>query len=219
VSQNAELELFRLAVAAVVLGYASIKDLRTRTVKNTVWIILAVIGFALLPLQIVLDHQPLYYLAAVAPILAILSDVYWDSPESSAMSKYVSFAKYAIAVALVVILAFLWGSQSGFRPFLAIPIMMLFIVVLYMTDVIAGGADAKALLSLSILFPVYPLLQGLPFLHGSSSGQLVLPFSFVILVNTAIIIALFMPLMFLTRNLAAKEFRFPQGFVGYKMDL
>ena len=71
-SQNAELELFRLAVAAVVLGYASIQDLRTRTVKNTVWIVLAVIGFALLPVQIVLDHHPLYYLAAVAPILAIL---------------------------------------------------------------------------------------------------------------------------------------------------
>ena len=133
------------------------------------------------------------------------------------MSKYAPFMKYAVAVVLIVILALLWGDQTGFRPFLAVPVMMLFVVVMYMLDVIRGGADAKALLSLSILFPVYPLLQGLPVLHGTSSGQLLFPFSFVILVNAAIIVA-FTPLVFLIRNLAAKEFRFPQGLLGYKID-
>lgn len=216
-SHNAELELLRLMFATGLLGYAALQDIRTRSVKNLVWIVLAIVGFALVPVQIAIDRQPFYYLAIFAPVLAILSDVYWEAPGGSLIAKYASAAKYSTAIVLIVVLALLWGDRVGFRSFLAVPVMMLFVVVMYMLDIIRGGADAKALLSLSILFPVYPMLQGFPALHGSSSAQLVFPFSFVILVNAAIIVA-FMPLAFLVKNLAVKEFRFPQGLLGYRMD-
>jgi preflagellin peptidase FlaK len=97
--------------------------------------------------------------------------------------------------------------------------MMLVVVVLYILDVIRGGADAKALIALSIMFPFYPNLGPFP-LIGADNWQVEVffPFSFVILVNAAIVVA-FMPLVFLARNLVAREFKSPQGFLGYKLDV
>ena len=212
------LSLVRLAPAVIVLAYASMLDWRTRRVPNVYWIALSLAGLALIPIQLLVDEMDLKYLLITVPILVILSDVYWSSEEGGPLDKYMPFAKYAVAAVAIVALAYLWGTDEYFQHFLALPIMMLFIVILYMLDIIRGGADAKALLSLTILFPFYPALGSLPFLHSDTpSAEIVFPFSFVILVTAAVVVVV-LPLGFLAKNIASKDFEFPLAFVGYRMD-
>lgn len=208
----------RLILSLSVLAYASFLDLRTRKVPNVYWIGLGVAGLGLILVQLYVDDMPIEYLLIFVPILAILADVYLGSEEETTRAKLTTFGKYALALGSILALAYQYGGDEYFQHLLAIPIIMLFVVVMYMLDIVRGGADAKALISLSILFPFYPAFGSLPFIHGeTSAAETLLPFSFSILVNAAIIVAL-TPLVFLARNLSRKEFAFPLGLLGYKLD-
>ena len=208
----------RLVLSLSILAYASFLDLRTRKVPNVYWIGLGVAGLGLILVQLYVDDMPTEYLLVFVPILAILADVYLGSEEETTRAKLTTFGKYALALGSILALAYQYGGDEYFQHLLAIPIIMLFVVVMYMLDIVRGGADAKALISLSILFPFYPAFGSLPFIHGeTSAAETLLPFSFSILVNAAIIVAL-TPLVFLARNLSRKEFAFPLGLLGYKLD-
>ena len=208
----------RLVLSLSILAYASFLDLRTRKVPNVYWIGLGVAGLGLVLVQLYVDDMPIEYLLVFVPILAILADVYLGSEEETTRAKLTTFGKYALALGSILVLAYQYGGDEYFQHLLAIPIIMLFVVVMYMLDIVRGGADAKALISLSILFPFYPAFGPLPFIHGeTSAAETLLPFSFSILVNAAIIVAL-TPLVFLARNLSRKEFAFPLGLLGYKLD-
>lgn len=208
----------RLVLSLSVLAYASFLDLRTRKVPNVYWIGLGMAGLGLILVQLYVDDMPIEYLLVFVPILAILADVYLGSEEETTRAKLTTFGKYALALGSILALAYQYGGDEYFQHLLAIPIIMLFVVVMYMLDIVRGGADAKALISLSILFPFYPAFGSLPFIHGeTSAAETLLPFSFSILVNAAIIVAL-TPLVFLARNLSRKEFAFPLGLLGYKLD-
>lgn len=208
----------RLVLSLSILAYASFLDLRTRKVPNVYWIGLGVAGLGLILIQLYVDDMPIEYLLVFVPILAILADVYLGSEEETTRAKLTTFGKYALALGSILALAYQYDGDEYFQHLLAIPIIMLFVVVMYMLDIVRGGADAKALISLSILFPFYPAFGSLPFIHGeTSAAETLLPFSFSILVNAAIIVAL-TPLVFLARNLSRKEFAFPLGLLGYKLD-
>jgi preflagellin peptidase FlaK len=208
----------RLVLSLSILAYASFLDLRTRRVPNIYWIGLGAAGLGLIFVQLFVDEMPIEYLLVFVPILAILADVYLGSEEETIRAKLTTFGKYALALGSILVLAYQYGSDEYFQHLLAIPIFVLLVVVMYMLDIVRGGADAKALISLSILFPFYPVFGTLPFLHGEiSAAETLLPFSFSVLVNAAIIVAL-TPLVFLARNLSRREFAFPLGLLGYKLD-
>jgi len=211
---------FGLLIAICILAAASVLDIRTRKVGNRYWISMAAIGLALLPVWLAVDDERWEYLWIAVPILAILSDVYWDAPQGSKLDKYGPYVKYALAVVAIVILGYLWGKDPYFQHLLAVPIMMLVIVALYMLDLIRGGADAKALISLSVLFPFYPQIASMPLIHAETeSATVVFPFSFTILVNAAIIVALIVPFAFLLGNLFARDLRLPNSLFGRKVDV
>ena len=226
---NAEaVSAFRLLVALAILAVASVLDVRTRKVGNTYWILMAGIGLVLLPVQIFVDNERLIavdepprwaYLWVIVPILAVLADVYLEGKPGSRFEKLGPALKYAVAIIAVIVLAYTWGSETLFQHYLAVPIMMLVVVALYMLDFIRGGADAKALISLSILFPFYPEVAGLPWIQGETElSTIVFPFAFTVLVNAAIIVAIFVPLGFLLKNVFAGDFRFPNAFLGLRME-
>jgi preflagellin peptidase FlaK len=218
VDSSETLSLLRLAPAIIVLAYASVLDWRTRRVPNTYWIALSLVGLALIPIQLLVDEADPKFLLIMVPILVILSDVYWGSEKEGPLAKYMPVAKYAVAVVAIVALAYLWGTDEYFQHFLAVPMMMLLIVVMYMLDVIRGGADAKALLSLSILFPFYPALGSLPILHSDAPpADIIFPFSFIILITAAVVVVV-LPLGFLAKNLVSRDLQFPLAFLGYRME-
>jgi preflagellin peptidase FlaK len=213
------MDAIRLVSAIAILAFASALDWRTRKVPNIYWVLMGGIGLVLIPIQVLADGEDPAYILVLIPVFAILADVYLDSDEETTWARYAPFVKYAIAVLSMVLLAMYLGDDEYFQHLLAVPGMMLLIVALYMLDVIRGGADAKALLSLAVLFPFYPGFDSLPVLSADSpSAEILFPFTFVVLVTAAIIVALF-PLAFLMFNLARGDSKFPYSLLGYRIPL
>ncbi len=218
VEPTENLSLVQFMVSFAILAYASTLDWRTRKVPNVFWMTLAAIAVALLCARVAIDDAPIGYLLVLVPIAAILSDVYLDTESEGALAKMAPPLKYGTAIASVIVLAYMWGDDPYFQRLLAVPILMIVIVLMYMFDVIRGGADAKAFMSLAIMFPFYPVLGDLPLIQAHAElADLVFPFAFVVLVNAALVVVV-LPLVFLAKNLAAGEVAFPQAFVGYRMD-
>lgn len=180
------------------------------------WIALSAIGLVLVPVGIAVDEEPARYLLVAIPILAILADVYWDVGEKSSSGRYAPHVKYAIALVSIVSLGYLWGEEEYFQHLLGIPVIMIVIAAMYMLDMIRGGADAKALMALSIVFPFYPRIAGLPFIEAETESlEILFPFSFTVLINAAIVMAL-VPVVFFVKNAVRGDIRFPQMFLGYR---
>lgn len=208
-----------LVFTIVVLGYASRLDWRTRRVRNPVWIVLSAVGLVFLAVRVLIEEQPIEYLFISLPILAILADVYLDPDSSGPVARAHPALKYGAAIAMTVAMALVWHDSQYFLHLLAIPVLMILVVLMYALDVIRGGADAKALLSLAIMFPFLPEVGGLPILTPEYwITGVMFPFTLVVLIDAAILVAV-LPIAFLVRNILSREFLFPQLFLGYKKDI
>jgi len=103
-----------------------------------------------------------------------------------------------------------FDSQGIYLAF--IPIMILLMYMLFQLRVIFGGADAKALMSISILTPFWPSHLFTPLYRSY------LPFPWVIFSNS-IILFLVIPITLLIYNLYHRNLVFPHCLLGYKMSL
>ena len=120
-----------------------------------------------------------------------------------------------IGVALLIIQALTIGFENLYY-LLFIPIMIGLIYGFYQFRLIFGGADAKALMSLSILVPVYPTISQFPIL--TSGMPPIMPAPWIIFSNS-VIIFLVIPLSLLIYNLIKRDVAFPHVFLGYTMSV
>jgi len=162
------LNIIRLVVGVVILGYASYTDIKTRRASNILWVIMGIIGAVLLVIQ---------YL-------------YTDSFDAGRIA-YLVF----------------------------IPIMIIMVYVMFQLRLIFGGADAKALMALSILLPL-PTLSWIPASLNLNLplGETKLPYCWGVFIN-ALLLFLFVPITLLIFNILKRDFKFPHCFIGYKMSL
>ena len=113
---------------------------------------------------------------------------------------------------LLIIQYFTIGFENIF--YLAfIPIIIIFMYVLFNLRLIFGGADAKAIMALAILAPLEPEILHLPLWSES-----VMPFSWIIFSN-AVILFILIPLSLLIYNIIKKNLEFPYCILGYKMSV
>lgn len=97
-----------------------------------------------------------------------------------------------------------------------IPIMIVMVYIMFQLRLIFGGADAKALMALSILLPL-PTINWVPSLN-LPLGETTLPYCWGVFIN-ALILFLFIPVALLVFNITQRNLKFPHCILGYKMSV
>lgn len=208
-----------VASALSVFFVASVEDLREREVSDILWIVLGAVAFAIAAYSVYsgyLQLPGLSYLLFLPPLyLFIDMFVDWEGliGRAGMIVRYVVAAVFFIP-AFALSVNDLGAIQATIVA--SITAWILLIMLLYKIDVIKGGADAKALITLSVLFPFYPAT-----LFGPGQplySALTFPFWISVLMMGAIF-SLIVPVYFFFRNAAKGNVRMPNMFLGYRKDL
>ncbi|MCX6652861.1 MAG: hypothetical protein NT137_05850 [Methanomassiliicoccales archaeon] len=211
------LDLLRLGVALVICLLASYSDWRTRVAKDGYWLVMGVVGLTLIATELVLASANWLYFLFLFPIGFVFVDLFWDRKGMLEDGiNPVPIVLYALGIATLAYLFVNLKDEVLFWRLAAVLVMFAIIFLLYQFDIIKGGADAKGLMALSILFPAYPIIEGLPLIHITSDlATVVFPFSLLVLFNAALL-SIAVPLGLLFYNAAKKEVRLPAMLLGYR---
>lgn len=224
-----DLDLPRAVVGLGFLLVAAAMDWRRRRVRDEVWIAFGAVALAIVEVDLISGAAwPLHLLPAATAILYF--GVFFGREMWGEEGFEFRPLRLAIHLAVPLFIALAWigtegdvESRGAFFRLLTMPAMIVVAHGLYQFGLLRGGADAKAVMAVALLFPgVYPHLASFPVLATSPIVEPVLavwfPFSFVVLLNAALLF-LVVPILFLTRNAAAGQVRFPQAMLGYRVPL
>ncbi|HNU36359.1 MAG TPA: A24 family peptidase C-terminal domain-containing protein, partial [Methanomassiliicoccales archaeon] len=166
------------------------------------------------------DGAPWIFLVCLALITLVFVDLLRD--RRGVFEDGVNLAPLVLFILTLLAFGYLSLEHFGegrYWTMLTIPLLIVFFFVMYQLDVIKGGADAKALIALSLLFPAYPELAGLPLLELNDPASLnILPFPVLLLFNGAIL-TLLVPIGMLLVNLVRRDIRFPLMLFGTRMSI
>jgi preflagellin peptidase FlaK len=210
----------RLAIAVAVLIYGSYTDWKTRTASDTCWIVMGIAGLAFLALDILDRGEDLTYLLMLIPIGWLFFDLLIDRKglfESGI--NYLPIGLYAVSIAILGYMVYAFNGEAYLWALISIPLLFLLYFILYIFGVIKGGADAKALIALSLLVPTYPILGSLPIVDlPSDVAQYVMPFSLLSLFYGALL-TIVVPIYYLLVNIVRGDRKFPSMLFGVRMDM
>jgi preflagellin peptidase FlaK len=211
------LDLLRLGVALVICLLASYSDWKTRVAKDGYWLVMGVVGLTLIAIELALANANWLYFLFLFPIGFVFVDLFWDRKGMLEDGiNPVPIVLYALGIATLACLFVNLKDEVLFWRLAAVLVMFAIIFLLYQLDIIKGGADAKALMALSVLFPAYPIIDGLPLIHITSDlATVVFPFSLLVLFNAALL-SIAVPLGLLFYNASKKEVRLPAMLLGYR---
>ncbi len=228
------LNISRFIVGILILCYASFSDIKTRRVKNSVWIVLGATGAAILFVELLQrdinpDLKPIYILTIIPIIILFMYFLTceWviDFGSNKINWPWVILIVIGILTILYQFYTFwvdFWFNLLYLKLFSVIILIFVF-YIFYLTGLLHGGADTKAMMAISILVPFYPKFDVYPIMETSfgittAILELVFPYALIILFN-AVIIAIFIPIGFAFYNISKGNIKFPHLFVGYKMAL
>jgi preflagellin peptidase FlaK len=208
--------LLKVMIALAALVLAAWADWRTREASDAYWMVIGGAGMVFLAAQIVMDGADPLYLAILVPIAIFFADIFWERRGIFEDGVNVApLALYIIGFAILGWMVYQFNSELYFWELMVVPIMFLIFILLYQFDVIKGGADAKALIALSIMFPTYPQIASLPLIAVPyETAQFILPFPLLVLFNAALL-TLAVPVAMLVLNVSKRHFRFPAMLFGY----
>ena len=211
------LDLSRVVVATAVLVIASVSDWRTRSASDLNWLFLGCVGLGLIIYQLAYANAPYGYYLFIIPLAVVFFDIFWD--RKGIFEEGINIVPLLFYVAAFISIAYLFYNfwrEELFWQLLVVLIMFFVFMFLYQVDIIKGGADAKALIALSLVFPTYPILGSFPLIPVQYQIMtLVFPFSLLILFNGAIL-SLVVPIGLLFYNGAKRDFKFPAMLLGYR---
>jgi preflagellin peptidase FlaK len=113
---------------------------------------------------------------------------------------------------ILLVVQFFTIDFEDMRLLIFIPIMIGCFYILFRLRLIFGGADAKALMALSVLAPLQPSINNFP-IYGS------LPFFTWSIFSNSVLLFLLIPLSLLVFNIVKRNLEFPYCFLGYKMSV
>lgn len=213
------LPIISVAICFVVLCLASYSDWLTRMASDVYWAILGGAGLAFLGYRIITAGVDPLYLLFLLPIGWFFFDLLVDRDGLfEGGVNLLPVALYIASAVCVGVLVFKFWNQTYFWELASIPLMFLLYYVLYIVDIVKGGADAKALIAISLLVPTYPLIGPFPLVAlPTQMAQYIMPFSLLVLFYGALI-TLVIPVYYLFYNLAKGDRRFPTMLFGLRMD-
>ncbi len=203
---SSTLDLLRFLIALPFFLYASYSDLKERLISTWVWFILGIFAFAFLIIQ----FPTVEGIIAIVPLAIIFYEWFfeWDH-------AWVSYVSYAIAGAF-----FLYSLQyiHTMYPLSIAFFMMLFVRIMHYFKIIRGRADARALMTVAILQPLYPSFLSFPIFMPAYVEiiEVTFPFMFLVLLYSAIASMVYL-MAILSRNLSRGDTGFPEMFIGYRI--
>lgn len=212
------LPVLKVAIAFVILFLAAWSDWRTREASDLYWIVLGIIGIAFLGIQLLQDSADTVYFLILIPIAIFFMDIFWERKGMFEDGiNLVPLGMYALSFIILAALVAMRWEDLYLWGLMLIPIMFFLFILFYQFDIIKGGADAKALIALAIMFPLYPMIDGLPLIAVPSElSQFVIPYPLLLLFNAALTV-LVIPVALLVFNLVRGSVRFPAMLFGYRM--
>jgi Flp pilus assembly protein protease CpaA len=226
----------KAAVVLAVLVGASISDIRTRRVPDRYWMVMLGAGTCLLVIEMFLiepDLPAATLLSLSLPAIGLVFMV-WGYPELSKAVKGVKedliFTGVYIALCAGAAASFFLGDRGLAGKMLFSFVFMAIYFAMYTFPILGarlihGGADAKCMISLAILFPWYgellPISAG-PFydrIQSISALEYVSPVHLGVLINGAFITVIIMALLLPVRNLISGTFHPLRMWTSYWMDL
>src|SRR3989442_848718 len=212
----------RLAAGVGFLVVAAASDLRSRRVRDPLWISLGTAGLMILAAQIAFQGLawPAWLLLVSAAIFFYA--VFFGEPlfgEDGYHVRAIRIVLFLAAGALLLISVVSLPRGTGYEvlPQLAsMPILVLVYQGFYRLRLLHGGADAKGLIALTLLIPAYPDALPFPVLQADARVdallRVVFPFSLVIWVDAAVL-SLAVPVALLIYNVARGDLALPQALL------
>ena len=171
-----------IAVTAAVMLSASYFDWRYREVPDIHWWVLGISGIALTAVSLS-DSMCLEIAMMLTGSAMILLFILFDADIPPVMS-----AAYCIAMAAMFLYpAIVSFDDPDVRRLLVIPVCFVLFYVMYMFGILRGGADAKCLMVMAMMFQTYPAIGDLPLIPlPSLNVQVIFSFPVAILFHAAL---------------------------------
>ena len=219
-------DILRLIIGGIFLAYASYKDVKTRRVKNKVWIVLGVIGIIILESQLIYEKWDIIYHFTLIPIFFLFSTAFIEPTKKSnfkegEINNLLYYLLCLISIIIVVFQIYKLDTYGEYLKLLVIPSIILISYAFYYSHLLFGGADAKAMMTVALLVPFNPEIWKFPFWDVIiNETEINFPAPYVILTNS-VIIFIVIPLGFFIYNLLKRDIESPfvHCFLGYKMDI
>jgi preflagellin peptidase FlaK len=214
VETDVALWIMALLITIVILVIASIKDWMEREVPDICWAVLGIAGLALFfSYSVYLTGFRMEYIPLSAAVVLVILDILWEDNIFHPVAYYFTMGLLFI----VPLYRLLPEDVEMAKIWVSIPLCYLLYVGLHYLNVIRGGADVKCLITLSIVFPVYPMLFGLPLIEvpGTAVSQIIV-FSISVLFVAAL---MSIPIALYIASKNAKEGFSKKRFTSYKMEI
>ncbi len=205
-------DLMRFVIALPFFVYASYQDFRERLIDNRIWFYLGIIAVIF---DVIYFYEQGWMLIFLIPSIIIFYEWFfdWDSP-------VIPLILYLVAFAILIYPLLTPGILNMTYPLLLIALLMLFVRILYTTKIIRGKADARALMLVPLLQPLYPHFYAFPIFipRYVEFVQVAFPFLLVVLLYASVTALGYVISLFLL-NVFRGDFGFPEMFIGYKVDI
>lgn len=220
----------RFAIGTGFLAVAAAEDVRSRRVRDPLWVVLGTVGLALLVVELAMDSAGLDRYGLVAAAAILFYAIFYGKPlleEDGLHLRPARLGLFGLSAVLVAGSGLLAGNAGGseaqaWTALLVLPIMVLVYQGFYQVGLLHGGADTKGLIALAILVPLYPNADPFPLLsmdpRVQGPIQTLFPFSLAVLVNAAVLF-LAVPLAYVLLNAVRGDLEFPQALFGTRADL
>ncbi len=227
----------RLLVGVGFLAVAAALDVRTRRVRDPLWVAMGSLGLAILAAHLALTAFTWNEWLMAASGAILFYAVFYGKPIFDEDGAHLGPVRVLVlgAAAAAFVLAWLLPVPptpvvpvpSSFQPIslatlASIPVLMVVYQGFFQIGLLRGGADTKGMMALTLLVPTYPNLSPFPVLTVPANVAGVMatlfPFSLVVLVNAAILF-LAVPIAHLVVNAVRGDLELPQALFGTRVPI